>query len=71
MSKNLSFEPVDENNLTIAEQWLEKIDKPMMEHGWTAGIDRKALRQMKKAAKDAMGLPPGVRQPVKTQFAVR
>lgn len=40
--------------MAIAEQWLEVIDRPLKEHGSGAGINRKAVRRMKKAAVDAL-----------------
>jgi hypothetical protein len=55
MAKKLSFKAVEQDNLTAAETWLERIDRPWM-NGKTpnervaAGIDRKAVRRMKEAA---------------------
>jgi|ERR1035438_8584435 hypothetical protein len=51
----LSFVAVDENNLTIAETWLEKIDRPWMSEPDAnkrvgTGVDRRAVKQMKRAA---------------------
>jgi hypothetical protein len=53
--RKLSFKAADENNLTIAETWLERIDRPWMnepdatKRAWT-GIDRRAVTRMKDAA---------------------
>jgi hypothetical protein len=44
----------DEGNLTIAEQWLDKIDRPLKKDGWTAGIDHNAAKQMRGAAADCI-----------------
>jgi hypothetical protein len=57
MDKRLSFVAADENNLTRAETWLEKIDRPWMNepdaHKRVAtGIDRRAVRRMKDDAVD-------------------
>jgi hypothetical protein len=55
MAKELSFVPADKNKLTIAETWLERIDRPWVRtknaHQRTrTGIDRRAAKRMKKAA---------------------
>ena len=40
--------------LTIAERWLDKIDRPLQKGGWNQGIDRNAVRRMKTAATDVL-----------------
>ena len=55
----LCFEAADENNLSIAETWLERIDRPWMNEPDAnkragTGIDRRAVRQMKGAAVEEM-----------------
>jgi hypothetical protein len=49
-----SFVPANEDNMAIAERWLDKIDRPLEKDGWTAGIDRNAVKQMKNAATDCI-----------------
>lgn len=40
---------------TVAEQWLEKIDRPMDEaKNFDAGTDKRAVRRMKDAAEDVL-----------------
>ena len=41
-------------NQTKAEQWLQQIDRPLKQDGWTAGIDRNTVKQMKRAATDVL-----------------
>jgi hypothetical protein len=42
--------------LTVAETWLEKIDRPLMNapRGSWVGIDRRAVRRMRDAAEDVL-----------------
>ena len=40
--------------MTIAEKWLEQIDRPLKKDGWTAGINHNAVKQMKDAAADCI-----------------
>jgi len=58
MCGKCSFVPADENNLTEAETWLEKIDRPWWnkktpDERVSTDLDRKALRQMKGVAEEA------------------
>jgi hypothetical protein len=55
LTTKLSFIAGDKNNLTIAEKWLKNIDDPWMQaktpdQRAATGIDRRAVRQMKRAA---------------------
>ena len=53
MARKLSFKAADENSLTIAETWLEKIDRPWVNAKRSRSytdIDLNAVRRMKEAA---------------------
>jgi len=39
---------------TIAGKWLEQMEKPMTIGGYDAGLDRRAVRQMKNDAEDVL-----------------
>jgi hypothetical protein len=41
---------METEKVTIAETWLHRIDQPMAERGFDAGINRKAVKRMQESA---------------------